>query len=82
MKLFILHSATINADGELSIDCSAPFASEHEAQAEQNAMMNAYTQLFTYPATSWSIEKQGHFARLACAESQAELQCHIQEMQV
>ena len=82
MKLYILHSAAINADGELCIDCSAPFLSEHEAQTEQNAMMNAYTQRFSYPATSWSIEKQGHFARLACAENQAELQCHIQEIQV
>lgn len=78
MKLYILHSAAINADGELSIDCSAPFSFENEAQSVQNAMMSAYMQLFSYPLESWHIEKQGYFSRLACSESQVELQCHIQ----
>ena len=82
MKIYILHSAAINADGELSIDCSAPFFSENKAQLEQNSMMSTYTKLFSYSPESWSIEKQGHFSRLACSESQVELQCHIQEMDV
>ena len=82
MKLYILHSAAINIDGELSIDCSAPFSSENNAQSEQDAMMNAYMQQFSYPPESWSMEKQGHFSRLACSESQVELQCHIQELNV
>ena len=56
MRLYILHSAAINADGELSIDCSAPFSSENEAQSMQNAMMRAYMQQFSYPQESWSIE--------------------------
>ena len=82
MRLYILHSATVNADGELSIDCSAPFRSKHKAQSKQNAMMSAYMQQFSYPLESWSIEQQGYFSRLACSESQVELQCHIQEMDV
>lgn len=82
MKLYILHSAAINVDGELSIDCSAPFSSENEAQSMQNAMMRAYMQQFSYPQESWSIEKQGYFFRLACSESQVELQCHILEKDV
>ena len=82
MRLYILHSAAINADGELSIDCSAPFSAENEAQSAQNTMMSAYMQLFSYPPESWSIEKQGYFSRLACSDSQVELQCHIQEMDV
>lgn len=82
MRLYILHSAAINADCELSIDCSAPFSSENEAQSMQNAMMRAYMQQFSYPLESWGIEKQGCFSRLACSESQVELQCHIQEMDV
>lgn len=80
MRLYILHSAAINADGELSIDCSAPFASENEAQSEQNTMMSAYKKMFSYPSESWSIEKHGYFFRLSCSESQVELQCHIQEI--
>lgn len=82
MRRYILHSAAINADGELCIDCSAPFSSENEAQSMQNAMLRAYMQQFSYPQESWSIEKQGYFFRLACSESQVELQCHIQEMDV
>ena len=82
MRLYILHRASINADGELSIDCSAPFTSENKAQSEQDAMMRAYTQQFSYPPESWSIERQGYFSRLSCTESQVELQCHIQEMDV
>ena len=82
MKLYILHSAAINVDGELSIDCSAPFTSENKAQSEQDAMMNAYMQQFSYPPETWCMEKQGNFSRLACSESQVELQCHIQEMDV
>ena len=82
MRLYILHSAAINADGELSIDCSAPFSSENEARSMQNSMMSAYMQQFSYPQESWSIEKQGYFFRLTCTESQVELQCHIQEMNV
>ena len=82
MKLYILHSAAINIDGELSIDCSAPFSSENEAQSMQNSMMSTYTKQFSYSPESWSIEKQGHFSRLACSESQVELQCHIQELNV
>ena len=82
MILYILHSAAINADGELSIDCSAPFTSENKARAEQDAMMNAYMQQFSYPPESWSREKQGAFYRLSCSESQVELQCHIQELNV
>ena len=80
MRLYILHSATINVDGELSIDCSTPFSSENKAQLEQNAMLSAYTNQFSYPPESWYIEKQGSFSRLSCSESQVELQCHIQEI--
>lgn len=82
MKLYILHSATINADGELSIDCSAPFFSENKAQFEQNAKISAYMHQFSYPPESWCIEKQGYFSHLICLESQVELQCHIQEIYV
>ena len=82
MRHYILHSATLNTDGELRIDCSRPYPTEQEAQAAQYLMLASYPQQFAYPAKSWRLEQVGNFARLACSECQAELQCHVQELPV
>lgn len=79
MKLFILHSANIDADGQLFIDCHSPYTSIQQAQQNQLLLIEAFKDKHSQPDNQWVYERHGHFIRIALPDSPQELQTHIEE---
>lgn len=42
MPLYILHYATIDAEGHLSIDCQGPFPTKEAARKQQTTLITAF----------------------------------------
>lgn len=82
MPLYVLHYATIDAEGHLSIDCQGPFPTKETAQHQQTALITAF-QTTHRPHSPHEIqERHGTFHRLAYTGLLTELQSHIEEMEV
>ena len=48
MPLYVLHYATIDAEGRLSIDCQGPFPTRETAQQQQTALITAFQATHRY----------------------------------
>ena len=82
MTLYILHYATIDADGHLSIDCQGPFPTKEAAQHQQTALITTF-QATHHPHSPHEIqEHHGTFHRIAYAGLLTELQSHIEVMTI
>lgn len=82
MPLYILHYATIDAEGRLSIDCQGPFPTQETARQHQTALITAF-QTTHRPHSPHKIqERHGTFHHLAYTGLLTELQSHIEEMEV
>ena len=42
MKLYILHSVIVDADGHVSLDCQSPYRSLAAAKKEQRSIVRQY----------------------------------------
>ena len=80
MTLYILHYATINAEGRLSIDCQGPFTTKEAALKQQTALINAFQITLRHHSANEIVEQCGTFHRIAYAGLLTELQSHIEEM--
>ncbi|MBQ3526860.1 MAG: hypothetical protein IJA63_11365 [Akkermansia sp.] len=82
MTYYIVHFASINTDGELSIDCLPAFRTRYEAECALASLIDEYPLQHSYPTETWYTERHGCFVRIANCGSQAEMQCHVQEVEV
>lgn len=82
MPIYILHYATVDDEGRLSIDCQGPFKTKEEAQREQSALISTYEATHQNLSTSQIEEHCGTFHRIAYAEQLTEMQSHIEEIEV
>lgn len=77
MPLYILHYATIDAEGRLSIDCQGPFPTKETARQQQTTLITTF-QATHRPHSPHEIqERHGTFHRIAYAGLLTELQSHI-----
>lgn len=82
MPLYILHYATIDAEGHLSIDCQGPFPTKEAARRQQTVLIAAFQTTHSPHSPHEIQEHHGTFHRLAYAGLLTELQSHIEEMRV
>ncbi|MBQ9835831.1 MAG: hypothetical protein IJO34_05870 [Akkermansia sp.] len=82
MKLYILHYATIDEDGHLSIDCRGPFQTFDEAHNRQLSIISDFLNSNAFLSSEQIEEKCGSFYRMAYKEHLSELQSHIEEMKL
>ena len=80
MPLYILHYATIDAEGRLSIDCQGPFTTKEAALKQQSTIINAFRTIHSHHSGDEIEEQSGTFHRIAWAGLPTELQSHIEEM--
>jgi hypothetical protein len=78
MKLFFLHSASIDADGQLFIDCHPAYTSIQQARRNQLLLIEAFKNKYSMQDNQWVYEEHGHFIRIALPDSPSELQTHIE----
>ena len=80
MSLYLLHYASIDEEGALSIDCQGPFKSLKEARQQQVNLLLAFQS--KHPHFSNPIEEScGTVHRIAYTEHLTELQPHIREIE-
>lgn len=79
MKYYILHTAEINNDGELSIDCKGIFSLLSEAKAKQQELLREFERLYKEDHADIVAEDCGTFCRLSITDKLAEIQTHIYE---
>lgn len=77
MPLYILHYATIDAEGRLSIDCQGPFPTQETAREQQTALITTFQTTHHHLSTHEIQEHHGTFHRLAYTGLLTELQSHI-----
>ncbi|MBP3499092.1 MAG: hypothetical protein J6J97_03270 [Akkermansia sp.] len=82
MPLYILHYATIDAEGHLSIDCQGPFPTQETARKQQTALITTFQATHHHLSAHEIQEHHGTFHRLAYAGLLTELQSHIEEMTI
>lgn len=80
MTCYILHYATIDADGHLFIDCLGPFNTLEEAQERQANIIGDYLNAHRDISGEQMEEQCGLFHRIAYKGRLTELQIHIEEM--
>lgn len=81
MSLYLLHYASIDEEGALSIDCQGPFKSLKEVRQQQvNLLQTFQNQHIHLPKLI--VESYGTFRRIAYADHLSELQTHIREIEV
>ena len=81
MSLYILHYASIDEEGQLTIDCQGPFKSQGEAQQQQANQLRSFKNQhlnFSNPI----VESCGSFQRIAYIEHLTELQTHIENIEI
>ena len=78
MNLYILHYASIDEEGRLSIDCQGPFPTPEAAKAQQEALMEAFRSKYDCYSDAQTKEKCGTFQRIAYRGHIMELQSHIE----
>ena len=82
MPLYILHYATIDAEGHLSIDCQGSFPTQEAAREQQTALITTFQDTHHHLSTHEIQERHGTFHRLAYTGLLTELQSHIEEIRV
>ena len=80
MTFYILHYASIDEEGRLTIDCQGPFQTPESAKAQQEALMKAFQYKYDYYSDSQIEETCGQFNRVAYNGHLIELQTHIEEI--
>ncbi len=82
MPLYILHYASIDEEGALSIDCQGPFKSLKEARQQQATLITAFQTTHSHISVSEIEEHCGTFHRIAYNGLLTELQSHIEVMTI
>ena len=80
MKIYILHFAQIDSEGNLSINCKM-YSSIEEAKTAQADLINSFRILVSHNPGNIIFEEIGSFNRLAIKSSLAEIQSHIEEFE-
>ena len=80
MTLYILHYASIDEEGRLSIDCQGPFQTPESAKAQQKELMGAFRSKHLGYSDVLIEEIRGSFHRIAYIGHMTELQSHIAEI--
>ena len=81
MPLYILHYATIDAEGRLSIDCQGPFTTKEDALKQQATLITAFQATHSHISVSEIEEHCGTFHRIVYNGLLTELQSHIEEIE-
>lgn len=81
MLLYILHYATINEEGRLSIDCQGPFKTKEEAQQQQSSPITNFRSAHRNLSTNEIEEHCATFHRIAYAGQLTKMQSHIEEIE-
>lgn len=78
MKLYILHSVIVDADGQVSFDCQSPYRSLSAAKKAQRKMMSQYKEGWQCRCLNLIEEQYGHFIRVAVSENSEEIQSNVE----
>ncbi len=78
MKIYILHSVIVDADGQVSLDCQSPYRSLAAAKKEQRSLVRQYQEGWRSRRLDMLEERCGHFIRVAVEESLEEIQSNIE----
>lgn len=81
MTLYILHYASIDEEGALSIDCQGPFTTKEAALKQQATLITAFQSTHSHISVSEIEEHCGTFHRIAYNGLLTELQSHIEEIE-
>lgn len=81
MKIYILHYAQMDSEGNLSIDCDR-FSTIQEAKDAQTNLNNIFKKTVNQNPEDIIFEEIGTFNRLEIKGSLAEIQSHIEEFQL
>lgn len=78
MKIYILHSVIVDADGQVSFDCQSPYRSLAAAKKEQRRIVSQYQEGWRLRRLDMLEERCGHFVRVAVEENLEEIQSNIE----
>lgn len=78
MKIYILHSVIVDADGQVSFDCQSPYRSLAAAKKEQRRIVSQYQEGWSMRRLDMLEERCGHFVRVAVEEGSEEIQSNIE----
>ena len=78
MKIYILHSVIVDADGQVSLDCQSPYRSLAAAEKEQRRIVRQYQEGWSMRRLDMLEERCGHFVRVAVEEGSEEIQSNIE----
>lgn len=78
MKIYILHSVIVDADGQVSLDCQSPYRSLAAAEKEQRSLVRQYQEGWSLRQLDMLEERCGHFVRVAVEEGSEEIQSNIE----
>lgn len=77
MKLYILHSVIVDADGNVSFDCCSPYRSLSAAKKAQRKLVNQYKEGWQFRHLTLQEEQYGRFIRVSVLENAEEIQSNI-----
>lgn len=78
MKIYILHSVIVDADGQVSFDCQSPYRSLAAAEKEQRRIVSQYQEGWRLRRLDMLEERCGRFIRVAVEENLEEIQSNIE----
>lgn len=78
MKIYILHSVIVDADGQVSFDCQSPYRSLAAAEKEQRRIVSQYQEGWRLRRLDTLEERCGRFIRVAVEENLEEIQSNIE----
>lgn len=78
MKIYILHSVIVDADGQVSFDCQSPYRSLAAAKKEQCRIVSQYQEGWRLRRLDTQEERCGRFIRVAVEENLEEIQSNIE----
>lgn len=78
MKIYILHSVIVDADGQVSFDCQSPYRSLAAAEKEQRRIVSQYQESWRLRRLDTQEERCGRFIRVAVEENLEEIQSNIE----
>lgn len=82
MTRYILHYATIDDEGRLSIDCHGPFKTMEDALIQQEALFQDFRDKHLCYSASQIEECCGTFRRIAYSGQLTEIQSHIKPIEL
>lgn len=82
MKLYILHSVIVDADGQVSFDCRSPYCSLSAAKKEQRRIVSQYLDGWRLRRLGVQEEQYGNFIRVSVLENSEEIQSNIEMFDV